>query len=652
MNLRDAAISYQQASLAVLPAKRTEKRPAVGAWRQYRDRAPTEAEVNAWFANEHDALCILCGRVSGNTEIIDFDAGGELFRGWRERIPPALRDRLAVERTPSGGYHVVYRCETDICGNLKLAQRRQADGKVVTLIETRGEGGLFLCAPTPSYELIQGDLCNLPVLTEAERDSLLQVAWELNEYVPPVIDGAKATPAFDSAVRPGDEFNTRGDPRKVLERHGWSCVKGGDNEYWRRPGKSHGWSATLKERVFYVFSANADPFAPGTAYSPFAVYCLLEHDGDWSRAASTLRGQGYGSPPLSGTPPLASAAPAKLEPLTVRELVGKYPELRKPVIHGLLRQGETMNLISAPKMGKSWLVTDLALAIATGRDWLGQFRCERGDVLILDNELHEETSAHRIPKVANARGIPTDAYADHVWVQNLRGCLQDVFSLGDYFGGLKPGRFKVIILDAFYRFMPRDMDENDNGTMASLYNHIDRYADLLGCSFVLIHHTTKGNQSAKNVTDVGAGAGSQSRATDTHMILRAHDEDDAVVLDAAVRSWPPVAPRCLRWSFPIWSPADDLDPAQLKGDGGKKRGEQKEEWTPQAFVDAFVDDKPATRSSLISKAVQAGLSRWAADNLLRMADADGLMHREGTGSRTAPFLYRLAAPPPQEKHEP
>ncbi len=663
MTLRDAAILYQQAGLAVLPARRAEKRPAVGAWKQYRDRLPTEAEVSAWFANDHDALCILCGKVSGNTEIIDFDSGGEKFSAWWERIPPDLRDKLVVERTPSGGYHVAYRCAAEVCGNLKLAQRRQDDGKVVTLIETRGEGGLFLCAPTPGYELVQGDLCAPPVLTEAEREVLLQTAWELNEYVPPVVDCPPHSAAVgqrgpmsvgqpgcrpDNADRPGDVFNACGDVRAVLEQHGWVRVKGGENEYWRRPGKSSSWSATLKDGVLYVFSANADPFEPNRAYAPFAVYTLLEHSGDWSRAASSLRAQGYGSPPPSpGMVPVAAVAPVKLEPLTVRDLVGKYPELRRPVIHGLLREGETMNIIASPKTGKSWLVTDLALSIATGRDWLGQFRCERGEVLILDNELHGETSAHRIPKVAVSRQVPVDAYADRVWVQNLRGYLQDVFTLGAYFESLQPGRFKVIILDAFYRFMPRDMDENDNGTMASLYNHLDRYADRLGCSFVLIHHTTKGNQSTKSITDVGAGAGSQSRATDTHMILRPHEEPDAVVLDAAVRSWPPVAPRCLRWSFPVWSAADDLDPAQLRSEGGKKRGEKKDEWSPESFVEAFVDDEPATRSAIIGKAVRAGLSKWASDNLLRMADADGLMVRQGDGKRNEPYTYQRAATPVQ-----
>lgn len=670
MNLRDAAILYLRSGLCVLPARLAQKRPALAGWKDYQQRLPTEAEVSAWFANAHDAMCIVTGGVSGNLELIDFDNGGELFDRWAKLVEaesPGLMSRLVIEQSQSGGWHVLYRSAARICGSIHLAQRavpapddrplviagktykprRNAAGAweiVLTLIETRGEGGLFLCHPTTGYELVQGSLDDLPVLTSADRDLLLEAAWSLNEVIPPPVAVPPDPQPNVNGERPGDAYNERGDAAGLLTAHGWTLVRDGENQYWRRPGKNSGWSATLRDRVFYVFSSNAAPFDGPRSYGPFAVYTLLEHGGDYTRAAAALRSQGYGSspapaPPMAATSPSSSIAPPILQPLSVRALIGQYPELRPPILHGLLREGETMNLIAAPKQGKSWLVTDLALSVATGRDWLGQFKCERGDVLILDNELHGETSAHRIPKVANARGIPTDAYADHVFVQNLRGHLQDVFTLGGYFQSLAPGRFKVIILDAFYRFMPRDMDENDNGTMASLYNHIDRYADQLRCSFVLIHHTSKGNQSAKSVTDVGAGAGSQSRATDTHMILRPHEEDEAVVLDAAVRSWPPCPPRCLRWSFPVWSPAEDLDPDQLKGDSGKKKPEQKPVWTPEAFVEAFIDDEPATRAVILGKATRAGLSQWAADNLLRAADGEGLVIRQGEGKRNQPCTY-------------
>ncbi len=361
-SIMDTAQAYLSAGLCVLPAQRAEKRPAVGRWKQYQTRPPTAAEWSAWMANRPDAVCILCGQASGNTEIIDFDGGGELFSVWWKRIPSDLRDRLVIERTPSRGYHAAYRCETAVCGNLKLAQRQAGKG-ITTLIETRGEGGLFLCAPTPGYEVTQGDLRNLPILTKAERETLLQAAWELNEHLPPVVKGPReiaqicecpteianmSTSRFDAAKmcesrshsadhrpisaensnhghhatdigrdaaisadnshrcgsaahisdRPGDDFNIRGDVRAVLQEHGWvplSDRQGRDgNEYWRRPDKDSGWSATLKDRVFYVFSSNAAPFEPDTAYAPFSVYALLHHGGDFEQAARYLRELGFG----------------------------------------------------------------------------------------------------------------------------------------------------------------------------------------------------------------------------------------------------------------------------------------------------------------------------------------------------------------------
>jgi len=313
--MRDAAQRYLDAGLCVLPARRDQKRPTV-PWKPYQTRLPTQAEVDAWFANEQTGLCILTGKVSGNHELIDFDQGGDRFSAWCDKIRaarPGLLERLVISRTQRDGRHVVYHFDGEVSGNLKLAQRKGDDGKVVTLIETRGEGGLYLCAPTAGYNVLQGDLCKLPVLAEEERDILLQCAWELNEYVPPVVDGpgrtaTDATPSPraqqgptwgktgpSAGVRPGDDYSQRGDVRAVLQKNGWRSYKGGDNECWTRPGKTTGTSATLKDRVFYVFSSSADPFEPNRAYAPFAVYALLEHGGNWEQAARQLRLEGYGS---------------------------------------------------------------------------------------------------------------------------------------------------------------------------------------------------------------------------------------------------------------------------------------------------------------------------------------------------------------------
>ncbi len=291
--IAQAATSYLSAGLCVLPAILEEKRPSVGSWKAYQQCLPSEAQVAQWFSSA-TACCLLTGSVSGNLEMIDFDAGGALFDQWAalvEAQSPGLLARMVIERSRRGGKHVVYRSRSAVCGNLKLAQRPNPTGRPETLIETRGEGGLFLCAPSPGYELLQGDMAAPSLIEETERDVLLSVAWSLNECWKRQ-DSSPMVAAV--AGRPGDDFNERGDVREVLVKHNWTLARSGENEYWRRPGKDSGSSATLKDRVFYVFSSNAAPFEPQRAYAPFTVYALLEHGGDYAAAAAMLRAKGFG----------------------------------------------------------------------------------------------------------------------------------------------------------------------------------------------------------------------------------------------------------------------------------------------------------------------------------------------------------------------
>lgn len=296
---------------------------------------------------------------------------------------------------------------------------------------------------------------------------------------------------------------------------------------------------------------------------------------------------------------------ADLDGVPASGLMVSFPELRPEVVRGLLRVGETMNIIAPPKVGKSWLVMDLALSIAAGIPWLDTYPTVKGEVLLLDNELHRETSAWRFRKMVDEagrversgrlecrrRGYGAEA-ANGVTVRNLRGELRDLSSLGQWIRALPRGKYKLIVLDAFYRFMPREWDENDNGTMSAVYNLIDSYAASLGAAVVCIHHASKGNQSGKAVTDVGAGAGAQSRAVDTHLVLRAHEEADAIVLDTAARSFPPIEPRCFRWRFPFWEAASDLDPANLKTEKVRKvRAERLKPFDPvEAVQSALTQD--------------------------------------------------------------
>lgn len=665
---------YLDAGLSALPAITAQRRPAVSGWKEYQEQPPAEPLEGG------DGVCVICGTVSGNLEMIDFDLAGEAFEGWKRGVPAEIGRRLVVERSQSGGYHVIYRCESTVDGNQKLASREHvtdsaddvvicgktyrprksgdAYGVILTMIETRGEGGLFLCAPSPGYELLQGDIADPPVLTAAERDVLLGAARALNTYHAPPAPEPTVPRILErqaSGATPGEAYNASAGAAQcvanMLMGHGWTpCDQ--DGRRWTRPGKSHGVSASLcgDTGALYVFSSNAAPFEPDTSYSPFAVYAMLEHAADYSAAAARLRADGYGDRPAPVTGVDISAilaigkdpAPSAIEVAPVLEVGDDNPfdairldeielePLNPPLIHGLLREEETMNLIAAPKAGKSWATMAMAIAVATGTRWLGM-ETEPGRVLHIDNELHRKTLCHRYHEVSDAMGMPADVFMPNITAVSLRGNLVDLGQLTKLFVRYPRKYFSLVIIDALYRALPAGTDENDNAGMAAVYNLIDNYAAATGAAFVLVHHTSKGNQNGRAVTDVGSGAGAQSRATDTHAVLRREEDSEFVMLEWVNRSWPEAKPKRLKFDWPLFREIDisavtDLAPSPPD--------------TVEEFVDClFVGDM--TQDILTYQAGQIGLSEAKAKKLLAVAQDMGLVERAtGEGGK---IVYRRTA---------
>ena len=289
-----SASSYAHAGLSIIPTA-TDKRP-VCPWKTFTERIMSDREIETNFARA-GGIGIVCGKVSGNLELLDFDDGGSRFAPWLEKVPPYIRTRLVIERSPSGGKHVFYRIDKNaVQGNRKLAMKE--DGHV--LIETRGEGGYVKCAPSSGYTLKQGDFLHIPTISPLEENVLIEIAQSFNEMEKKIeVEGEQRNSSshltITSAATPWDDYNERGDIAALLERHGWKRVKFGDNEHWERPGKDdRSTSATWNGTVFYVFSSNAYGFEPSKGYNKFQVYAMLECNGDTHAAARQLRSFGYG----------------------------------------------------------------------------------------------------------------------------------------------------------------------------------------------------------------------------------------------------------------------------------------------------------------------------------------------------------------------
>ena len=293
MPLVKEAVELLCAGISVFPADGETKHPYNNmAWRPYIETLPDESEVARWFSN---GACIaaICGPVSGNLEIIDFDEEGyadkwkKILQSWNCQ---ALLEKLVIEKSKrKGRFHIAYRHQGQPDGNQKLARRSIKE----TLIETRGIGGYCLIAPSPGYTLIQGSWLELPTLSADERDTLLAAARQLDE-VP--IERPK-----HNQGRVGDEYNERASIDEILIPLGWQRDKSGwsNEEYWVRPGKDprKGHSATWNYKglgYFICFSSSAG-LETNRGYDKFGLYAALHHNGDFQAAAKAAAKSGYGS---------------------------------------------------------------------------------------------------------------------------------------------------------------------------------------------------------------------------------------------------------------------------------------------------------------------------------------------------------------------
>lgn len=276
---------FRENNFAILPVNKVKEPHKVKTW----PVSDFKTFVGAY------GIGIACGKASGGLECIDFDnhfgdAKDVLSEFISEIEDIYHKHKFVVESTQNGGYHFLYRC-SEVEGNLKLASRPKWSPKQNrhvpdAIIETRGEGGYFVVAPTPGYEIVAGHLAEIPEISPEERSEIIQIAQTFNRWY-------EVRPTeHEKGDKPGDLYNR--DPQSVedlkteLLNAGWSEPREG---MWRRPEKDKGISATLgkvADNVFYVFSSNAYPFEPSRAYKPFSAVGLLRHDGNFAAFASEL----------------------------------------------------------------------------------------------------------------------------------------------------------------------------------------------------------------------------------------------------------------------------------------------------------------------------------------------------------------------------
>lgn len=189
------------------------------------------------------------------------------------------------------------------------------------------------------------------------------------------------------------------------------------------------------------------------------------------------------------------------------------PPLAEPIIDGVLRRGHKMIVAGPPKAGKSFLLMQLAIAIAEGQTWAEHFPCRQGRVLYINLEVDRNSFLHRFKELYTALGKKPKDFANlHIW--SLRGFAvpldeltpQIIRRIKKYDG------YDAVIIDPIYKVM--NGDENNASEMGKFCNQFDKICTQTGAAVIYCHHHSKGAQGGKKAMDRSSGSGVFARDPD------------------------------------------------------------------------------------------------------------------------------------------
>jgi hypothetical protein len=297
--LLEAGLAYLSGGINLIPVN-SRKTPAdpplpYQKWKKYQAERVIKAVLRTWAKTPGvNGWAMVCGKISGGLTILDFDEPG-FYESWKAKVGE-LAQTLPTQQTGSGeGYQVAFRSNLPI-RNDKLAYvpADNEEGRI-TAIETRGEGGYAVVAPSycpkatkrgkkhrQPYKVIQGDFAKIPAISDKQAQFLLDIARNLDE-MPLSKKQMQAAPLPPQRNEDGRNsgvigaFNENYEVSAILKRNG----------YERRENRFLAPDSTSGLPGVHIFSDGRcyshhgnDLLSDGHSHDAFDVFRILEHGGD------------------------------------------------------------------------------------------------------------------------------------------------------------------------------------------------------------------------------------------------------------------------------------------------------------------------------------------------------------------------------------
>jgi hypothetical protein len=250
-------------------------------------------------------------------------------------------------------------------------------------------------------------------------------------------------------------------------------------------------------------------------------------------------------------PPVASLA----------QLLSEQPTDPPPgwIEPGLLPPQGILFLGGEPKIGKSLLVANLALALAAGTDRVGFTVPAARRVLVCQFELPVPHLVSRLAAMRRALG----SAADENLLVDTRAAghfLSAPQGLQHFLQAARQAAAEVIVLDPLYS--AHDQDENDTRAMAALCQSLLRLRDASQAALIVVHHTRK-SIGREEIGSAFRGSSALHAVGDSYLLLRRPAANRAALeLRFQFRYAPSLPPQLLQLEpHSLWFSAAGAAPA-------------------------------------------------------------------------------------------
>lgn len=213
------------------------------------------------------------------------------------------------------------------------------------------------------------------------------------------------------------------------------------------------------------------------------------------------------------SPSIASPGLWATHAIRASDLQAKAFEPLRYVLPGLIPEGASL-LVGRPKLGKSWLMLDLCIAIADGRNALGTLQPDAGDVLYLALEDGERRLQRRMATLLpNANAWPSRLTLATRWRRANEGGLADI---RDWCQWVE--RPTVVVVDTLEKFRSVPSVRGFRQPYYDAVMQLQKIAAGHGMAVIVVHHQRK--TGADDPFDTISGAVGLAGAADTILMLK------------------------------------------------------------------------------------------------------------------------------------